>query len=88
MAQSGTTTVRLDGKPVLELERDVARSTPATLLAYFAKKKLIPESRRGAIRMGAETKLLEQLPQDMPLSGDMIDIKTIPGGTIKGSGQC
>jgi hypothetical protein len=77
------TKVKYDGKVILE--RDVGLFTSGEIRAHLEKLKLVREGRRPVYREGADTKLLDQMPSDAPLAGDTIDIKSIPGGTIKGT---
>lgn len=75
--------VTIDGKR-WDFDREAGQMDPATLLAEFKKRAAIPEGRRAFVRQGAETRPLDQLPPNAQL-GPKIDIKTIPGGTIKGA---
>ncbi len=76
--------VKLDGKR-MDFDREAGQLDPATLRAEFKKRAAIPEGRRAIVRQGSESRPLDSLPPDYRFHGQEIDIKTIPGGTIKGA---
>lgn len=71
-----------DGKV---LERDIKLPTPDQLRAKLNKENIVRDGRRVALRLGSELRPLDQLSQGRSISGDVIETKSIPGGTIKGA---
>jgi hypothetical protein len=76
------TRVKLDGKVILE--RDVERLTCAEIRAHLEATKVLPKGRRAAVRQAAETKLLEQLAANTTFTSETVELKSIPGATVKG----
>lgn len=74
---------KLDGKKIIELEREVPMLTAGEIKAHLAKMKLVSEGRRVVIKEGSEGRLLDRMPDNYRL-GANAEGKSIPGGTIKG----
>lgn len=77
--------VKLDGKrQEFDFDREAGPLTPEMLITEFKKRGAIPEGRRAMVKENSESRPLDSLPRDHRFSQE-IDIKTIPGGTIKGA---
>lgn len=78
--------LKYDGKDVTkDIDRNTNLRTPEEIEAFVRSKFLKNDDRMIVVKKGTEARPLGQYPKGKPIQGEELELKSIPGGTIKGA---